>query len=163
MIFKILLLSVFISSISFVSYSQTKTNEEADAMIHELGMKKLDAIAKLVPIDAKDTAAFWRIYNEYQEENKKTAKSRLKLWERTAEAYQSMNATIADSITQAYFKNRTEQEKSLEKYYQKIKDATNAVTGFAFYQAETYLLTLIRVSIMEEVPTYGEVFKKMKK
>jgi len=142
--FKILLLTIFISSLSLAAFSQT-TDEEANAMIHELGIKKIDAIKKLVPVESKDSAAFWNLYNEYLEENKKTAKTRLKLWHKTAESYQTMNAAIADSLTLSYFANRTEQEKSLEKYYHKIKDATNAVVGFEFYQGNlsTYFDTCV--------------------
>ena len=50
----------------------------------------------------------------------------------------------------------------LEDYYKKIKSATNAVTAFEFYQAETYLLTQIRAHIMQQIPTYGELMNVKK-
>jgi hypothetical protein len=68
-----------------------------------------------------------------------------------------MTHAIADSLSTRYFANRLEQEKSLESYYKKIKAATNAITAFEFYQAETYLLTQIRASIMNQIPTYGQL------
>jgi hypothetical protein len=67
-----------------------------------------------------------------------------------------MTPEIADSLSAKYFANRLEQEKTLETYYKKIKAATNAVVAFQFYQAEVFMLTQIRASIMEQVPTYGE-------
>ena len=66
------------------------------------------------------------------------------------------DAATADKLAKEYFNNRISQEKSLEEYYQKIKGATNAVTAFEFYQAEVYILTQIRASIMQQIPTYGE-------
>jgi hypothetical protein len=71
-----------------------------------------------------------------------------------------MNPKTADSLAHLYFDNRMQKEKTLEEYYQKIKTATNAVTAFEFYQAEVYMLTMVRAHIMQQIPTYSE-FKKV--
>ena len=96
-------------------------------------------------------------YNEYQQKNLTMAKERIKLYEQTAYAYGNMTPAVADSLAKKYFDNRMSQEKSLEEYYKKIKAATNATLAFEFYQAEVYLLTQIRASIMQQIPTYGQV------
>ena len=51
---------------------------------------------------------------------------------------------------------------NLEVYYRKIKNATNSVTAFEFYQAEIYLLTQIRANIMQQIPTYGALRQNSK-
>ena len=94
--------------------------------------------------------------------NKPIAKSRIRLYERTAQSYANMIPARADSLAAKYFVNRIDQEKNLEIYYNKIKTATNSVIAFEFYQAEVYLLTLIRSQIMSQIPTYGQV-QAMKK
>jgi hypothetical protein len=66
-----------------------------------------------------------------------------------------MTPAIADPLSNKYFTNRMDQEKTLEVYYGKIKAATNAVIAFEYYQAEVYLLTQIRLQIMQQIPTYG--------
>jgi hypothetical protein len=138
------------------SYSQT-SDAEADAIINLLGVKKKEAVSKMVLVQGKDSAAFWKIYDEYQQSNRETAKARMGLYERTAQAYGRMDPAVADSLATAYFKNRADQEKSLETYYKKIKTATNGLIAFEFYQAEVYLLTSIRTSIMQQIPTYGQL------
>jgi hypothetical protein len=153
---KIASLLFFFTCASFASYSQT-SDAEAEAIINLLGVQKREAIARLVPVTGKDSAAFWNIYNAYEVENKKTAVSRLALYERTAAAYSNMTTQIADSLATQYFSNRFSQEKSLLDYYQKIKSATNAVIAFEFYQAEVYMLTQLRASIMQQIPTYGQL------
>jgi hypothetical protein len=55
------------------------------------------------------------------------------------------------------------QEKTLEEYYKKIKAATNSVVAFEFYQAEVYILTQLRASIMQQIPTYGQFQAAVKK
>jgi len=139
------------------------SDAEADAIVNLLGVQKKEAIAHLVSVSGKDSVAFWKIYDEFQVENKANAKDRIGLYEKTALSYSNMTPAIADSLSMKYFANRMSQEKALETYYQKIKTATNALVAFQFYQAEVYMLTQIRASIMQQIPTYGELKNSMKK
>jgi hypothetical protein len=152
---------VFVGSVA-MSSAQT-SDAETEAMLNLLGVQKREAIAKLVFISSKDSTGFWRVYDEYLTKNKEVAKSRLKLYENTARAYGDMKPALADSLARLYFQNRMNQEKSLEEYYNKMKGTTNAVVAFQFYQAEVYLLTMMRASIMQQIPTYGEMAASSKK
>jgi hypothetical protein len=89
--------------------------------------------------------------------NKANAKARIGLYEKTAQSYSNMTPAIADSLAGKYFTNRFDQEKTLELYYKRIKAATNAIIAFEFYQAEVYMLTQLRASIMQQIPTYGQL------
>ncbi|HEX6182036.1 MAG TPA: hypothetical protein VFZ47_12370 [Chitinophagaceae bacterium] len=151
---KIFLALICATSI-FVLRAQT-SDAEAEAIVNLLGVQKKEAIAKMVSVTGKDSVAFWKLYDAYQNENRQLAKNRIRLYEQTARAYGNMNAGTADSLAKKYFENRLVQEKNLEDYYKKIKSATSAITAFEFYQAEVYLLTQIRASIMQQIPTYGE-------
>ena len=157
---KILLL-VFSAS-TIMSYAQT-SDAEAQAIVNLLGVQKKEVIAKLVVIQPKDSAAFWKLYDEYQTKNLQFAKNRIQLYEKTAMSYSNMTAKVADSLSDKYFDNRMSQEKSLQEYYQKIKSATNAVTAFEFYQAEVYILTQVRAYIMQQIPTYSEFIAARKR
>jgi hypothetical protein len=159
---KILPIALFCMSSSLISFAQT-SDAEAEAIVNLLGVQKKEAIAKLVSVTGKDSISFWKLYDEYQQKNLGTAKSRIKLYEQTAYSYGSMTPATADSLADKYFDNRIGQEKSLQEYYKKIKSATNAVVAFEFYQAEVYLLTQIRASIMQQIPTYGQVLSASKK
>ena len=128
-----------------------------------LEVQKKEAVAKLVSVNGKDSVAFWKLYADYQKDNQKLMMDRISLYEGTANSYNNLNNGIADSLASKYFANRGDQEKLLETYYKKFKTATKSVTAFQFYQAETYLLTLIRANIMNQVPTYGELQNSFKK
>jgi len=154
--FKIFVVILACAGISFAGYSQT-SDAEADAIVNLLGVQKREAIAKLVAVSGKDSVEFWKLYEAYQKENKQLALSRLTLYEKTAKAYSNMTAVVADSLASKYFSNRIDQETSLQNYYKKIKAATNAVIAFEFYQAEVYMLTQLRASIMQQIPTYGQL------
>jgi hypothetical protein len=159
---KTLFIVLFFTCVAFVAKSQI-SDAEAEAIVNLLGVQKKEAMAKLVAVSGKDSAEFWKLYDAYQKENKEIALARLTLYEKTAESYGNMTPAIADSLSVKYFANRLNQEKSLEKYYKKIKDATNAVTAFEFYQAEVYMLTQLRASIMQQIPTYGQLKLAAKK
>jgi len=160
--FKLIALFAFFAGINFTSSAQT-SDAEAEAMINLLGVQKREAVAHLVNVTAKDSAAFWKIYTEYEQENKKTAKNRLGLYEKTAMSYRDLTPAVADSLATQYFANRFDQEKTLETYYKKIKAATSPVVAFQFYQAEVYILTQLRASIMQQIPTYGQLMNASKK
>jgi len=159
---KTLLSLALVAVCAVTSYAQT-SDAEADAIVNLLHVQKAEVIQKLVPVSGKDSVAFWKIYNEYQLAAKPDTKARMKLYERTAQSYLNMTVARADSLAQQYFANRVGQEKMLEQYYKKIKTATNGVIAFEFYQAEIYLLTQIRASIMHQIPTYGELQSVAKK
>ena len=157
-----LLMFLFCIGIVLPSFAQT-SDAEAEAIVNLLGVQKKEAISKLVSVSGKDSIAFWKLYDEYHQKNLATGKQRLKLYEKTAEAYGNMTPATADSLSKQYFDNRFGQEKSLEEYYKKIKAATNAMIAFEFYQAEVYLLTQIRAHIMQQIPTYGQFQAAVKK
>jgi hypothetical protein len=146
---------------SFAVYAQM-SDAEAEATANLLGVQKKDIIMKLISVGGKDSVTFWKLYDEYLQKNKALTKERIQLYEQTARSYNKMTAGAADSLAARYFSNRDLQEKSLEDYYKKIKAATNAVAAFEFYQAETYLLTQVRATIMAQIPTYGEYRNSIK-
>src|SRR6188768_3291123 len=95
------LLFVFAGSV-LTSFAQT-SDAEADAIVNLLGIQKREAIAKLVHVTGSDSAAFWKIYDEYLVKNKEVAKSRFRLYENTAKAYGNMTPALADSLSMQYF------------------------------------------------------------
>lgn len=152
---KFILILMACVGFSLGTFAQT-SDAEAEAIINLLGVQKKEAISKLVNASGKDSAAFWKIYDEYTKQNVGTAKDRIRLYEQTARSYTGLSPATADSLARKYFENRVNQEKMLEQYYNKIKTATNPVLAFEFYQAEVYLLTQIRAQIMQQIPTYGQ-------
>jgi len=152
---KIIVLLIAGMAYSFAAISQV-SDAEAEAQANLLGVQKKEIIVKLVQVTGKDSVTFWNIYNDYLQKNNALMKQRIRLYEQTALSYNNMTPGVADSLAARYFANRDQQEKSLEEYYKKIKSAINSVVAFEFYQGETYLLTQVRATIMQQIPTYSE-------
>lgn len=156
-----LFLTVFLA-FSLQGFSQI-LDSEVEYVVDLLGIQKKETVSQLVNVPANDSLSFWKIYDEYQEKNRAVTVNRLNLYEAIAKSYSNMTPKLADSLTTVYSKNREEQEKNLKRYSAKIKQATNSIVAFQFYQTEVYLLTLFRAQIMKQIPTYGELLLRPKK
>lgn len=155
-----LLLAFF--SVSFSANSQATANDELEAVVNLLGVQRKQAVAQLVNITKSDSANFWKVYNAFEDEQKKLRKKRIEATEKLVNSYSSLDDKAADQLAKDFFELRSGQEKLLVQYYEKMKTATNSVMAFQFYQSEVYLLTLGRVNIMQQIPTYGQVLKSVK-
>jgi len=145
--------------ISFLGHSQATSSDEIAAVATLLGVQKKQAINELVNITKHDSVSFWKVYNAFEEEQSKFRQTRIQLYERLVKSYSSMDNKGADQLAKDFFALRSGQEKLLLQYYEKIKTATNPVLAIQFYQAETYILTLARATIMQQIPTYGQMLK----
>jgi len=153
-------LALLIASLAFTTASPAATNQdELDAIVTLLGVQKRKVIEELVNIPAEQAANFWKVYAAFEVEQKANRKQRIMNYERFADSYDTMTEEAADQIAAAFFTQRQDQEKLLQKYHGEMKTATNAKLALQFYQAETYLLTLARAHIMEQLPTYGQIQK----
>jgi hypothetical protein len=64
----------------------------------------------------------------------------------------TMTNDEADEWTTAVMKLSASTDKLIKTYYKKIKKATNPIVATQFYQVEVYILTGIRMEVLDEVP-----------
>ena len=102
-------------------------------------------------------AAFWVIYDAYEEERKALGMRKMELINDYANNYEALNEEKADELTKASLKNNMEVEKLYSKYYGKAKKIIGSVNAAKFIQLETYLQTSIRSEIQDAIPFIGEV------
>jgi hypothetical protein len=142
-------------TIAIASYSQTN-KEEVDLFQAAFGMEKKAVVANFVKPDAAQNDAFWSLYDEYETARKENGKKRVQLLEQYARTYQSMTNENADMWTKEVIKLQTATDKLIVTYYNKIKKVTNPVVALQFYQIENYILTAIRMEVLDGVPFVGE-------
>ena len=147
---KLTLLFIAIFAFSFVNAQSTK--EEVDLMQAAFGMEKKAMMAEFVKVDASQADAFWKLYDEYETARKTYGQQRIKLFDTYLENYNKLTNETADSWTKEVITLQKNTDKLLLTYYNKIKKATNAVVALQFYQVEGYILSGIRLSILEELP-----------
>ena len=147
---KVTLLLLAIFTFTFVNAQTNK--EEIDLMQSVFGMEKKAMIAENVTVDPAQADAFWALYDAYETARKDLGKKRIALLEEYAANYNKMTNESADKLTTDIIALASQTDKLIVSYYKKIKKATNPVVAAQFYQIEGYILSGIRMTILEELP-----------
>jgi hypothetical protein len=142
-------------AIAFASYAQTN-KEEVDLVQAAFGMEKKAVVANFVHPTDLQKDAFWMLYDEYEAARKENGKKRIQLLEQYAKEYKTMTNEQADAWTKEVIKLSTATDKLIVTYYNKIKKVTSPIVATQFYQIEGYILTAIRMEVLEGVPFLGE-------
>ncbi len=141
--------------IAIASYSQSN-KEEVDLFQAAFGMEKKAVVANFVNLLEIQKGPFWQLYDEYELARKENGKKRIELLEQYAKEYNTMTNEQAEAWTNEVIKLSTATDKLIVTYYNKIKKVTTPLVATQFYQIEGYILTTIRMEILEEVPFLGE-------
>jgi len=145
-----LLITVALFMVSF-AYSQTQ-KEEVDLIQAAFGMEKKAVVADFVqPTDAQKDA-FWKLYDEYEAERKTLGKQRIELLQQYASEYLTMTGEQADAWTTKVIALQKKTDALIVTYYGKVKKVTDGIVATQFYQIENYILTYIRMQVLQEVP-----------
>ena len=152
---KIALLMVALIA-SIPSYSQS-SNEEIDLVQAAFGMEKKVIVSNFVQVSEAQSEAFWNLYDEYETARKENGKKRILLLEQYAAEYLTMTDEQADAWTKEVIKLQVATDKLIVSYYNKVKKVTSATVATQFYQIEGYILTAIRMQVLDNVPFLGEM------
>ena len=139
--------------------AQSTEKEEVDAIQANFGMEKKKLIVELIKMTPEQSAKFWPIYDAYEVERKALGRERVEMIKGLADAYSDMTPVKADAVTMQTMAISNKTDKLMEKYYNSMKKSVGSEVGFEFYQAESYILTTVRASIMEQIPLFGHVKK----
>jgi hypothetical protein len=140
--------ALFFTSIAF---AQTYT-EEVDLMQAAFGMAKKDVVSAFVQPSASQSDAFWKLYDEYETQRKVLGKERIALIEQYAKQYENMTSDQADAWMSKVIALQKKTDKLISTYYKKVKGVTDGLVATQFYQVESYILTGIRMELLEEIP-----------
>lgn len=144
-------LAFFLSSLV---NAQTQ-KEEIDYLQSILGMEKKVAIAEFLQIE--NNATFWTVYDSYETERKELGKKRLDLLEKYANNYIDMGDVVTKDLIKQMMVQKKSMDKLIDKYYKKINKESGSKVAAQFYQFENYILSAIRLEILENIPFIGEL------
>jgi len=140
---------------STLLFSQT-LKEEVDLFQAAFGMDKKAVVAEFVTPAPEQADAFWTLYDQYETKRKELGKERIELLAIYAFRYAEMSSEEADAWTKQIIALQKKTDALLNSYYGKVKKATNGIVATQFYEIEVYILTAVRMKILENVPFIGE-------
>jgi hypothetical protein len=152
---KKIIVSLLFASFSAFAFAQSHT-EEVDLLQAAYGIEKKEIVKQFVTPSAETADAFWALYDEYEVARKANGKKRIELLNLYAKEYNTLTDEQADEWTLDVIKLATATDKLIVTYYGKIKKVNGAKVATQFYQVENYILTAVRMELMEAIPFVGE-------
>jgi hypothetical protein len=145
-------LTLILASLLFVTIANAQNKEEIDYIQTIFGMEKKAIVSDFLKVDQAKQAAFWKVYDEYEAARKELGKKRIDLLTKYANNFESMTPETANSILKDIIKQSEATNELIADYCTKVKKVTDPVTALKFYHIENYILTIIRNSILSEIP-----------
>ena len=144
---------LIITALCLSSFAYTQSNkEEVDLLQAAFGMVKKSIVADFVKPSEAQKAAFWQLYDEYENQRKELGKQRISVLQEYAAKYSTMTPEQANEWTKKVIELQRKTDALIVSYYYKIRDKSDGIVATQFYQIENYILTAIRMQILENVP-----------
>ena len=141
------------AAIFMASFAWSQSDkEEIDLIQAAFGMDKKAIVADFVQLSDTQKDAFWILYDEYETKRKEYGRERIDLLKQYAEQYMTMTSEQADTWTKKVMELQVKTDKLIATYYEKVKGVTDGVVATQFYQIENYILSKIRMEILQGVP-----------
>lgn len=152
---KIVLGLLLICSTQLIAQSGMK--DEIAIIQSVYGKSKKDLVGAYMSLAEPQAAAFWAVYDAYEEERKALSMKKMEIIADYANNYATLSDEKADELTKAALKNNVNLEKLYAKYYGKTKKLIGAINAAKFIQLEAYLQTSVRTEIQDAIPFIGEI------
>ena len=137
--------------IASFAYSQS-AKEEVEFIQAAIGMEKKAAVAEYIQVSDAQKEAFWQLYDEYETQRKELGKERIELLIRYGKEYRAMTVEQADAWMADVIELQGKTDKLILTYYKKIRKSTDGIVAAQFYQIENYILTIVRMKVLTEIP-----------
>jgi len=135
-----------------------KTNTDAYIALlrRDVRQEKAEIMGAMMVLNAQDSAKFWPIYSEYDEQLTKLNDLRLENMKEYVSKYSEITDNEADSLIQKAIEYQRQRAELLATTYDKVKQALGGVTAARFAQVENQLLLLIDLQITSSLPIVGQ-------
>ncbi len=152
---KVILLSAFLMG-AILLKAQPNT-DEINLIQSAYGMEKRAIIEQTMKLTEVEAAGFWKIYEEYEVARKDYGKKRVSILVDYASNYANLTDAKASELVKAAMANQMTFTKLQQSTFGKLSKVMSAKRAAQFTQLESYLETVIRLSIADEVPFINEL------
>jgi hypothetical protein len=111
-----------------------------------------DIIGRLMEFSTQEAAAFWPIYNEYDQALDKLADRRIQLIKEYSGVYADISDEKAAELGDSWLDVLAEREKLRREYFDKFASALSPAKALRVMQIENRLQLLIDMQISKELP-----------
>jgi Spy/CpxP family protein refolding chaperone len=148
----------------FAMSSQAQnTTDEIQLLQSSYGMDKKQLIVETMKFTEAESAKFWPVYNNYEQERKKLGQARIDNIMNFARNNEGMTNEKAAELVNATLDNHIAFTKLQQKTYKEMSGAITPLRAAQFIQLEVFLENVIRKEISSAIPMIGKVDATEKK
>jgi hypothetical protein len=133
---------------------------ELDYIKKTYSQDKKTIVEQYLNLTVDQGAKFWPVYASYEKKREKLAAERLKTIQKYIDLADTLNSAQADKIATTVLNNQLSLDRLNLETYGKMKVAVGARKAAQFIQLESYLQTMWRSYLQENIPMIGELDKK---
>lgn len=152
---KVISLSAFLLGVMILQAQPT--TDEVNLIQSAYGMEKRAIVEKYMKLTDAESAAFWKIYEEYELERKEYGKRRVNNLVEYATYFSTLTDEKASQLVKAAMDNQITFTKLQQKTFGKLTKVITPKRAAQFTQLEYYLETVIRLNIADDIPFIGEL------
>lgn len=131
-------------------------NDEINLIQSAFGMNKRAAVQEYMGLSEEMSAAFWPVYDAYENERRALSAERIKIINDYLERYETLTEADATELVSRTLRNDIARSKLQTKYFKSFTKATNAMEAAKFMQVDNYIHSTIRAAMSESLPFIGE-------
>ncbi|SEA24642.1 hypothetical protein SAMN05660420_01583 [Desulfuromusa kysingii] len=148
MFLKNVLFGFLILAITLPAYAQNTVELKKQLV---LGQKKLNVMENM-SLSESDAAAFWPIYDEFQEEIFELDQQRYQILTQYTQNYKTLTDEQADRILDSMFEIKDQRQSVLKRVSLSLEEVLPAKIVFRYLQIENNMATLEAYSLIEKIP-----------
>ena len=118
----------------------------------DLKRSKAQVIGDVMQFDANQAAAFWPIYKEFEAEFSTVGDQVVELVKDYVANYDTMTNEVADQLAVKLLDIEQQKTALKRKYYERFKNALDAITATRFLQVENQIEKLVDLQIASQLP-----------
>ena len=150
--------SIALLLVTISSFGQSN-KEDVDIIQSAFGKEKKELVRQYMQIGDKDSVAFWKLYDEYEDKRKAIGRERINVLQQYADQYDKLDDAKATQLANSAFANESKYNTLYQAYFKKFSAVIGGKRSAELFQLETYLQTLTRLYIMNNIPFIGELDK----
>ena len=154
----LILFAIFGISINLAFGQSDKEDIEIIQAIY--GKEKKDLINAYMTVSSKDSASFWKVYDEYEVKRKALGKERLGLLRKYSESHEGLTGEAAGKIVRGILDNDVRYSNMFQKYYARFSGIVGSIEAARFVYLEYYLQSLIKQYVQENLSDIEEIVEK---
>lgn len=150
------LFTLIMSILLSLSLTAQSDSENIDLVQAAIGISKKEAFTSFINLNETNKEDFWNLYEEYETKRKELGKERIILLEKYVAEYEKMDEEKTSEALANMIRMSNSFNKLTASYAKKMKKSVGAKPAAQFFQLETYINSVVRASIIENIPLIGE-------